>query len=172
MVRFDRVATRLSLALSIGLVTMFSQTMFSQAMFSQAMFFQAMFSQAIFAQEVRARNFMACRLARASDALREDWLRRPLPRGRRHYDVPNDHFTRYELGLMREQLSAVTHLEVVEGISLAWGMPGWTRWVGRLPAATAQRSLATLDWLARQIPSLADVVVLAGRPRQSPTTSS
>ncbi len=43
MVRFDRVATRLSLALSIGLVTMFSH---------------AMFSQAIFAQEVRARNFV------------------------------------------------------------------------------------------------------------------
>jgi ubiquinone/menaquinone biosynthesis C-methylase UbiE len=115
---------------------------------------------------------LACRLARASDSLREDWLGRPVPRGRRHYDVPNDHFTRYELDLMREQLSAVTHLEVVEGISLAWGMPGWTRWVGRLPAATAQRSLETLDWVARRVPSLADVVVLAGRPRQSPTTSS
>ena len=80
--------------------------------------------------------------------------------------------TRYELPLMREQLSAVTHLEVVEGISLAWGMPGWTRWVGRLPAAAAQRALATLDWVAQRVPSLADVVVLAGRPRQVSTTSS
>jgi SAM-dependent methyltransferase len=106
----------------------------------------------------------ACRAARGLDALREGWLGRELPRGRRHYDVPHDHFTRYELALMREQAGEWLDLELVEGVSLAWGLPGWSRAVGRLPAAAAQGVLQALDGLARRLPSLADVVILAGRP--------
>ncbi len=114
---------------------------------------------------------LSCRAARIGDFLREDWRGRVLQRGRRHYDVPGDHFTRYELGLMREQVSKVVELELVEGISMAWGLPGWTRWLGRLPETAAQGSLVALDWLARRAPSLADVVVLAGRPRTPAITS-
>jgi SAM-dependent methyltransferase len=108
---------------------------------------------------------LACRVARGLDHVRERWLAREVRRGRRHYDVPHDHFTRYELALMREQASRWLELEVVEGISLAWGVPGWSRALARLPAPLAQASLAGLDGLARRLPSLADVVLLAGRPR-------
>jgi len=114
---------------------------------------------------------LSCRVARRADEVRELWLGRPGKRGRRHYDVPSDHFTRYELDLMREQASRHLELEVVEGISLAWGLPYWTRSVGRLPEAVAQAALEGLDWLARRIPSLSDVVVLAGRPRSAITSS-
>jgi len=114
---------------------------------------------------------LSCRVARRADQLREAWLGSPVPRGRRHYDVPSDHFTRYELALMRAQASRHLELEVVEGISLAWGLPAWTRSVGRLPAAVAQTALEGLDWLARRIPALSDVVVLAGRPRSASTSS-
>lgn len=108
---------------------------------------------------------LACRAARATDGLREAWLGAEVRRGRRHYDVPSDHFTRYELDLMREQAGHALALEVVEGISLAWGLPAWTRSVGHLPQAVAQAALQALDGLARALPGLADVVVLAGRPR-------
>jgi SAM-dependent methyltransferase len=108
---------------------------------------------------------LSCRWARALDGIREQWLGRPPRRGRRHYDVPQDHFTRYELDLMREQASAALDLEVVEGVSLAWGLPGWTRSVARLPAPVARAALVVLDSIARRIPSLSDVVVLAGTPR-------
>jgi SAM-dependent methyltransferase len=108
---------------------------------------------------------LACRVARAVDDFREDWLRRPARRGRRHYDVPADHFTRYDLSLMREQLDDVLQLEAVVGVSLAWGLPAWTRSVGRLPPALADRVLHALDWMARRRPDLSDVVVLAGQPR-------
>jgi SAM-dependent methyltransferase len=114
---------------------------------------------------------LSCRVARRVDALREGGLGRPPGRGRRHYDVPSDHFTRYELGLMQEQASQYLELEVVEGISLAWGLPAWTRSVGRLPEAVAQGALEGLDWLARRIPTLSDVVVLAGRPRALTTSA-
>ena len=114
---------------------------------------------------------LSCRVARRADQLREAWLGSPVPRGRRHYDVPSDHFTRYELALMRAQASRHLELEVVEGISLAWGLPAWTRSVGRLPLAVAQAALEGLDWLARRIPAFSDVVVLAGRPRSASTSS-
>ena len=114
----------------------------------------------------------ACRAAQCVDDVRERWLGRALARGRRHYDVPHDHFTRYELPLMREQAAEALLLEVVEGVSLAWGLPGWSRAVGRLPAPIARTALQALDGLARRLPGLADVVILAGRPRRSATSSA
>ena len=108
---------------------------------------------------------LACRLARAQDALAEIWSRAAPRRGRRHYDVPADHFTRYDLGLMREQASRSLDLMRVVGVSLGWGFGPWTRAVERLPRALAFRALQTLDAVAARSPSLADVVVLVGRPR-------
>jgi SAM-dependent methyltransferase len=109
---------------------------------------------------------LSCRAARAFDAWREGVVGRSLARGRRHYDVPHDHFTRYDLALMREQAEEHLVLDVVDGVSMAWGLPVWSRAVSRLPLRVAQRMLATLDAFARRVPALADVIVLAGRPRR------
>jgi hypothetical protein len=95
---------------------------------------------------------LACRVARAIDDFREDWLRRPVRQGRRHYDVPADHFTRYDLSLMREQLEEVVRIDAVVGVSLAWGLPVWTRSVDRLPPLVADGVLRSLDWMARGWP--------------------
>jgi SAM-dependent methyltransferase len=115
---------------------------------------------------------LSCRAARSLDGLREGWLGQRLPRGRRHYDVPHDHFTRYDLDLMREQASDHLELEVVEGVSIAWGIRSWSRALERLPRAAAQAALRALDGLAARSPGLADVVLLAGRPRPRSTTSA
>ena len=114
----------------------------------------------------------SCRMARNVDAVREGWLDATLPRGRRPYDVPHDHFTRYDLALMREQAEAHLVVDVAEGLSLAWGLPSWSRLVSRLPEGVAQAALVALDQVARAVPSLADVVVIAGRPRRSAITSA
>lgn len=108
---------------------------------------------------------LACRLARLGDDVREYGLGRSGGRGRRHYDVPADHFTRYDLGLMREQARASLELEELRGLSLAWGFSPWTRTVERLPESFARPALRTLDRVAGAWPALADVVVLAGTPR-------
>jgi SAM-dependent methyltransferase len=113
----------------------------------------------------------ACRAAQGLDALREGWLGRPPPRGRRHYDVPHDHFTRYELDLVLEQASEWLALERPLGVSLAWGLPGWSRALAKLPEGAAEAALRALDWLARRAPRLADVVVLAGTPRRAAIAS-
>jgi SAM-dependent methyltransferase len=108
---------------------------------------------------------LACRVARALDRLREDWLTLPPLRSRRGYDTPSDHFTRYELALMREQAERAVEIDRVIGISLGWGMPGWTGLLARLPSPIAAGLLRLADGIARLVPSLADVVVLVGRPR-------
>lgn len=108
---------------------------------------------------------LACRVGRAVDRIREDWLGLPPLRGRRGYDTPSDHFTRYELALMREQAGHTVVVERVIGISLGWGMPGWTGLLGRLPGPAARLLLRAADALARFLPGWADVVVLVGRPR-------
>ncbi|MBK7947749.1 MAG: methyltransferase domain-containing protein [Deltaproteobacteria bacterium] len=107
---------------------------------------------------------LACRVTRAIDGLRQEWLGLPPLRTRRGYDTPSDHFTRYELDLMREQAERALEIDRVIGISLGWGMPGWTALLSRLPASIADLGLRAADWLARRSPSLADVVVLVGRP--------
>jgi SAM-dependent methyltransferase len=107
---------------------------------------------------------LACRLARRQDAW-SAWRGAAPGRGRRHYDVPADHFTRYDLALMREQAARFLDLERVIGVSLGWGFGPWTRAAERLPARLAARALQALDAWASRAPALADVVVLAGRPR-------
>jgi len=114
----------------------------------------------------------SCRVARGLDTLRECAAGRALARGRRHYDVPHDHFTRYELALMREQAGECLVVDHVDGVSLGWGLPRWSRLAGRMPSWLVQRVLAGLDAWARRWPAGADVVVLAGRPRRSDSTSA
>ncbi len=115
---------------------------------------------------------LSCRVARAVDTYRERFAGRPAPRGRRHYDVPHDHFTRYDLDLMREQAEESLVLDLVEGVSLGWGLPRWSRLARRLPAWLTQRALEAFDAVARHWPAGADVVVLAGRPRRSSSSSA
>jgi SAM-dependent methyltransferase len=115
---------------------------------------------------------LACRVGRALDDVRQDLLGRSPLRERRGYDAPSDHFTRYEVNLMREQAERHLRLEVVEGVSIGWGMPGWSRTVDSLPKSVGTAALQGLDWLARKFPELADVIVLVGRPRRSASTSA
>jgi SAM-dependent methyltransferase len=107
----------------------------------------------------------ACRIARAWDAVFERWLGRRLRAGRRHYDVPHDHFTRYDLALLREHAGRFLELEAPAGVSLFWGLRSVDRALAKLPRWLRAALLHALDAVARTLPSLADVVLLCGRPR-------
>jgi SAM-dependent methyltransferase len=113
---------------------------------------------------------LACRVGRAVDDVRHELGWQPV-RDRRGYDAPSDHFTRYEVALMREQAEAHLVVESVEGISLGWGMPGWSKLTARLPGFVARPAVQALDGIARMAPEWADVIVLVGSPRRSRTTS-
>ena len=115
---------------------------------------------------------LACRLGRGLDQVAESLPGKVPPVGRRGYDAPSDHFTRYDLGLMHEQAGRYLELEETIGISLAWGAPGWSKAASKLPVGLRERILRGFDVLARCYPTLADVVVLSGRPRRSSITSA
>lgn len=114
---------------------------------------------------------LSCRVGRAVDDFREDVLRMPVIRDRRGYDAPSDHFTRYEVDLIREQASRHLIIDEFLGISCAWGLPGWAGLLERMPEFVANGCVQALDRLARLAPVLADVVILTGRPRRPASTS-
>jgi SAM-dependent methyltransferase len=115
---------------------------------------------------------LACRSGRALDDFRQDVLGRSPLRVRRGYDAPSDHFTRYELDLIREQAEPSLVIESMEGVSMGWGMPGWSKLMAQVPGAVARRAVAAMDRVGRRYPTLADVIVLVGRPRRSSNTSA
>jgi SAM-dependent methyltransferase len=108
---------------------------------------------------------LACRVARWRDGLRESGLGAPPPRGRRHYDVPADHFTRFDLSLVRDEAARHLRIERVTGLSLGWGLRELTLASERLPGPAADVLLRGLDAAARRLPGLADVILVTGQPR-------
>ncbi|MBW2384407.1 MAG: methyltransferase domain-containing protein [Deltaproteobacteria bacterium] len=115
---------------------------------------------------------LACRTGRALDDLRQDVLGWPPTRVRRGYDAPSDHFTRYEVELIREQAESSLVTLSMEGISMGWGMPGWSKLMAQVPDAVARRAVAAMGRAGQRYPTLADVIVLVGRPRRSSNTSA
>ncbi len=105
---------------------------------------------------------LGCRLLRALERLPGRGLRP----GRRHHDVPSDHYTRYDAALVRAQLGRHVTIARVTGVSLLWGVRAWARLLARLPARVARALLEVADAIARRFPSQADVIVLRGARRE------
>ena len=89
--------------------------------------------------------------------------------GRRHFDVPSDHYTRYDPELIRRQLAADLSVEQWTGVSLLWGLRSWSHLLAWLGPALARPLLRLADRLARWFPSWSDVIVVAGQPRDRTT---
>ena len=106
---------------------------------------------------------LGCRLMYWRDRL--TGRRRACPT-RRHYDAPPDHYTRYDAGALREQAATCFHVEEWRGVSLLWGVKPWTWLLERLSGPNAERLMKLADRVADGFPSLADVIVIAGKPRQ------
>ena len=104
---------------------------------------------------------LGCRVQRLAERLRRS---APKP-GRRTYHVPSDHFTRYDPELLRRQVARFVEVESVAGTSLFWGVRRWARLLSRLPESWADLLLRAADAVAARFPGLADVIVIAGRPR-------
>ena len=91
--------------------------------------------------------------------------------GRRHFDVPSDHYTRYDPELIRRQVAVHLGIEAWTGVSLLWGIRSWSRLLAWLGPARARPLLRLADRLARWFPGGADVIVVAGYPRVGATSA-
>jgi SAM-dependent methyltransferase len=85
---------------------------------------------------------------------------------RRHYDAPPDHLTRYDAGLLRAQVERFVEIDAWVGVSLFWGNYFWGRLLRRCPEWLALRLLRAADAVARLVPSWADLIIVAGKPRK------
>jgi SAM-dependent methyltransferase len=108
-------------------------------------------------------NSLGCRILRLKDRVRGE----RLGSDRKHYHVPPDHFTRFDLALISSQFARHAHVDEVIGVSLFWGLRGWARLILRLPASVSGALLRLADAVARLRPGWADIIVIAGRPRGS-----
>ena len=104
---------------------------------------------------------LGCKVLKILERLKGRRSRSP---GRRHYDVPGDHFTRYDPQVLRDQAESSLRIERVVGISLFWGVRGWSRMLGRMPGSWSRVLLKAADALARRFPSQADLLILEGVP--------
>lgn len=105
---------------------------------------------------------LGLRIARLSDRPKRAQHVRNM---RRHYDAPPDHLTRYDAGLLREQVERYVEIESWVGVSLFWGNFFWGRLLRRCPERVALALLRAADAVARLVPSWADLIIVAGKPR-------
>lgn len=79
--------------------------------------------------------------------------------------VPGEHTFECSDPLLRRLCDPYLELDQRFGISMGWGMPGWSRLLARLPRGAASQVLRGLDHVARVLPRYADVLVTVWRPR-------
>lgn len=79
--------------------------------------------------------------------------------------VPSEHTFECTYPLLRRLCAPYLELDHGFGISMGWGVPGWSRALAGLPAPAAAALLRGLDRVARAVPRFADVLVTVWRPR-------
>lgn len=103
---------------------------------------------------------LSCRLGRWLDGLggivRPGVARDSHP----YYEPPPDHMTRFGYADIVGLPAPPLRVARVEGISLLWGFPPWSRLVAWLPPRLSQVALRAAFALGRLLPRWADVVIV------------
>ncbi|MEE8396389.1 MAG: methyltransferase domain-containing protein [bacterium] len=103
---------------------------------------------------------LSCRLGqkleRAKALLAADYA----PPRHPYFQPPPDHMTRFGHAAIRALARPPLRTTRVEGISLLWGFPPWSRLIAALPGPPRRVLLGGAFALAGVLPALADVVVL------------
>jgi len=117
---------------------------------------------------------LSCKLGRALQAYARLALKKPAPKHRGYYEIPQDHFHKGDYAFVRKLGAPWLQLERCYGISLLWLLRNWNEWTwGKTldgwPAPFANRVLTTLDRLAYRTPVLADMIISVWIPNRSET---
>jgi len=83
-----------------------------------------------------------------------------LSRRRPYYEPPPDHLVRFGFRAIAALARPPLRLTQVEGLSLLWLFPPWSRMLARLPDWAAERLLRVAFRVGRAVPRWADVVVI------------
>lgn len=88
-------------------------------------------------------------------------------RGSNFWEPPADHLFKFDRRFLKEVLPEELIVEKELGISLFWGIPLWSRFLGRIPEGLANALMKGLDKVASFLPSMSDVIIVGSRKRIS-----
>lgn len=103
---------------------------------------------------------LGCRLGRLYNRVHKALRGRELP-SPHFWEIPADHCWKFDHPLSVGLLPCEVRLCEDLGISMLWGFPHWGQTLRSLPRGLSWAFLRGLDLVAKRIPRLADVVVIA-----------
>lgn len=106
---------------------------------------------------------LSCMLGKKINGLYQCLLRREIPRPH-IWEIPADHTFKFDYPSIIALAGRHLRVERVQGVSLLWGFPGWSKVLQGMPRPLALIILRFLDKIASWHPAWGDVLVIAGRP--------
>ena len=80
------------------------------------------------------------------------------------WQIPADHTYKFDYTFLKHVVGHHLKMEQSIGVSLLFGLPGWSSLLDKLPKGVSRAILSTLDKLARHLPSLSDTIILRCSP--------
>jgi SAM-dependent methyltransferase len=109
---------------------------------------------------------LSCVLGKRLNGLSQCLFRREIP-GPHIWEIPADHTNKFDypsvIGLARRYLQ----LEHIQGVSLLWGFPRWSRVLENIPRLLTLIILRFLDKIASWHPAWSDVLIVVGSRRRN-----
>ena len=81
------------------------------------------------------------------------------------WEIPSDHTHKFDYRNLKSLVEHRFRVEKAIGVSLLFGLPGWSSLLSRLPKSVSSAALNILDKIAHRLPSLSDAVILRCSPK-------
>jgi ubiquinone/menaquinone biosynthesis C-methylase UbiE len=78
---------------------------------------------------------------------------------------PADHNYKFDCPMLKQTVACDFDIEKIRGMSLLWTAPYWGKFLSLLPRQLSSAILASLDRIARWLPSLSDVIIVKITPK-------
>ena len=86
------------------------------------------------------------------------------PKHQNVWEIPADHTLKFDYKVLKRLVKPHLKIEQSTGISLLYGLPGWSLLLDKLPTKISLAILKALDKLASYLPSVSDVILLRCSP--------
>ncbi len=103
------------------------------------------------------------KLARLIDALGLSGLKE---NEKRPWDMPEDHTIKVDYKTLKAYTQNLLKPSHIEGLSLFWSLPHWGDLLDKLPKKISDFLLNFLDFIARKVPIISDIIIFRGKPEK------